>query len=88
MIRYTVVWSQQALDQVVTLWIEQPRDRQDLAQAVAETDTARSRDPFQAGRPLHEGIFVVALAVMRCLYTIREDERTVDVVFVAGYPRT
>jgi hypothetical protein len=70
MIRYTVVWSQQALDQVVTLWIEQPRD------------------PFQAGRPLHEGIFVVALAVMRCLYTIREDERTVDVVFVAGYPRT
>jgi hypothetical protein len=70
MIRYTVVWSQQALDQVVTLWIEQPRD------------------PFQAGRPLHEGIFVIALGVMRCLYTIREDDRIVDVVFVAGYPRT
>jgi hypothetical protein len=70
MIRYTVVWSQQALDQVVTLWIEQPRD------------------PFQAGRPLHEGIFVVALGVMRCLYTIREDDRIVDVVFAASYPRT
>ena len=90
MTRFTVVWSQSALDELAALWM-QAGDRNSLSEAVADVDVLLSREPARRGHPLHEGILAMSYGNLRFLSTIREQDLLVDVLvgtrtFSSGSP--
>ena len=84
MSRFTIVWSQQAVDQLAAIWLV-ASDRDQITAMVANVDALLSRDPAGIGQPLHEGIMVMLYGNIRCLYMIRDADRLVDVLVVTRH---
>lgn len=78
MTRFTVVWRQDALDQLAQCWLDAPH-RGAITISVQIVEEVLGRNPKAAGEHLSEGLYKVVAGVLRVLYTIREQEQTVCV---------
>ena len=81
MTRYTVVWEQSALDELTDLWLESP-DRNAVTAAAHAIDQTLVRDASTKGTELSEGLRAVFLPPLRRLFTVREEDRIVEVLRV------
>jgi hypothetical protein len=75
---YTVFWKQEAFDALAELWLE-VEDRNRLTDAANQVDRLLSRDPANAGVPLHEGLFSLNIPPLRVIFEIRDSDNSVEV---------
>jgi plasmid stabilization system protein ParE len=78
--RYTVTWRRTALRQLAHIW-NQAGDRAAVTQASHRVDQELAIDPDQKGRD-YFGDRVLAVPPLWALYTVRPDDRMVDVLQV------
>jgi plasmid stabilization system protein ParE len=78
MTRYTVTWLQSALDELARLWTE-ALDRQAVADAADRIDVLLGTNPLMQGQELSEGLRSLDLPPLHVLFTVREDDRLVEV---------
>ncbi len=81
MTRFTVVWVHSILDELAELWLNS-HDRDSVTEAVASIDADLSEDAFLKGTHLNEGLRELAIPPLRVLFTVRGDDRMVEVVRV------
>jgi len=81
MIRYTVVWVDSAQNELAELWTDGP-DRDAITAAAHAIDQELAIDPQNKGGELSEGLRAIFLPPLRALFTVREDDRIVEVLRV------
>jgi hypothetical protein len=85
MTRYTVVWAQQAIDQLAQLWME-GTDRSEVAEAGNAIDRELAVDPGSKGSEVREGLRSLDVPPLRVLFTVEEQDRLVKVLLVRRQP--
>lgn len=78
MTRYTVTWLQVALDELAQLWVTTD-DRQAMTDAANRIDALLGTNPAAHGQELSEGLLSLDVSPLRVLFTIREEDRLVEV---------
>lgn len=81
MMRYTVVWLQDALDDLTWMWLASD-DRAEITTATARLDAALASDPGGSGETVAEGIRRLAIPPLMAFFDIRAEDRIVEVVRV------
>ena len=81
MIRYTVVWVESAQGELAELWINGP-DREAMTAATQAIDKELAIDASHKGTELREGLRAIFSPPLRALFTVREDDRIVEVLRV------
>jgi hypothetical protein len=81
MSRFTVVWWDDALDELAQLWID-AADRAAINDAAFGIDVELSRSPDAKGREVSEGLWRIDFLPVRAYFTINEDDRLVTIVGV------
>jgi mRNA-degrading endonuclease RelE of RelBE toxin-antitoxin system len=81
MTRYTVVWSQEAQDQLADLWLDSP-NRQAVTRASDAVDRMLAGDPVAQSFDVREGLRGLRVPPLRVIFLVREADRIVDVVRV------
>ena len=81
MTRYTVVWVQSAQAELADLWLSAP-DRNATTAAAHAIDQELAVDASAAGAELREGLRALFAPPLRVLFTVREDDRIVEVLRV------
>jgi plasmid stabilization system protein ParE len=76
--RYTVVWAEEALDDLAEIWMS-ALDRDGIALASRTVDEALSEDPATCGIELSEGLRSFSIPPLKALFSIEEDDRLVRV---------
>jgi hypothetical protein len=78
MSHYTVLWLQQAQDELAQIWIEST-DRKAITSATATLDNLLATDPAQQGEELAEGLRRLTVQPLQVWFEVRELDRTVEV---------
>ena len=78
MTRYTVVWLEDAQDELAQIWLD-AEDRQAVTQASADIDPTLAVDPESKGDHLAEGLWRLRMPPLEVAFTIREQDRTVEI---------
>ncbi len=81
MIRCTVVWVESAQNELAELWLAGP-DREAVTAATHAIDQELAVDPQIRGVELSEGMRAFFSPPLRVLYTVREEDRIVEVLRV------
>ena len=81
MTRYTVIWVEDASDELAEIWMA-ALDRNAIAAAANVIDAELAEDAELKGGPLREGLRVVAHPPLRVLYSVNLDDRIVEVAWV------
>lgn len=81
MTRYTVVWVQSAVDELADIWLQAP-DRNVVTAASHAIDQILAEDAPMKGTELSEGLRAIFVPPLRCIFTIREDDRIIEVLRV------
>jgi hypothetical protein len=81
MTRYTVVWSQEALDLLAQIWISAD-DKQEVTAASDEIDRELAVDPESKGDLEGERIRVLRIPPLRVTFSVHVDDRIVRVSLV------
>ena len=81
MIRGTVVWVQDAQNDLAELWMVGP-DREAITAAAHAIDQELADDSLSKGIELNEGLRAYFSPPLRVLYIVREDDRVVEVLRV------
>jgi hypothetical protein len=81
MIRYTVVWVESAQNELAELWLQAP-DRNTVAAATYAIDRGLAEDASGKGIELSEGLRAFFSPPLRVLFSVREDDRVVEVLCV------
>jgi plasmid stabilization system protein ParE len=81
MIRYTVVWTKSARDQLATIWLD-AHDRNAITAAANEIDVHFSRDASAKGVELHEGLRALFVPPLKAIFAVSEDDAVVEVLRV------
>jgi hypothetical protein len=81
MVRYTVVWNDDTLEQLARIWVRSA-DKSAVTAAVAELDSRLSRDAPTKGTDILHGIRSLSATPLRVLFTVSEPDRLVRVVHV------
>jgi hypothetical protein len=76
--RYTVVWLQDAVDELGVIWLA-ATDRDAVTAASAEIDRALATDVATKGKPLSEGLRVFGAPPLRAVFSISKLDRKVAV---------
>ena len=79
MTRYTVVWLQEALDDLTWLWLA-ATDRAEVTAATAKLDALLASDPSVPSQSVSEGLRKLAVTPLTAFFEIREDDRLVEIV--------
>jgi hypothetical protein len=79
--RFTVVWWDDALDELAQLWID-ATDRAAINDAALSVDVELSRTPDSKGREVSEGLWRIDLSPIRAYYQLSEDDRLVTIIGV------
>ena len=82
MTRYTVVWVQSVEDELVELWLA-ANDRNDVTAATHAIEKELGSDAASKGGDLAEGLRALNMPPLRVIFTVRKDDRLVEVVRVA-----
>jgi hypothetical protein len=81
MTRYTVVWVESAIDELAELWIVST-DRNSIVAAVNVVDQELAIDASNKGTELSEALRAFFSPPPRVLFSVREEDRTVEVLRV------
>jgi hypothetical protein len=82
MAKFTVVWSDDALDELAELWLK-ARDRQSISKSVAFIDAQLAGNPELKGKHILHGIRDLPVYPLRVLFTVSEADRLARVVHVS-----
>jgi len=78
MTRYTVVWLEDAQDELARIWLD-AEDRQVVTQASADIDASLAVDPASKGDHLSEGLWRFRMPPLEVAFAIREQDRIVEI---------
>jgi plasmid stabilization system protein ParE len=81
MTRFTVIWSNEALNQLAQIWLAAV-DRPAVNAAAAAIDGQLANDPQSKGTALSEGLRALDVPPLHALFAVAEPDRLVHVVFV------
>jgi hypothetical protein len=81
MTRYTVVWLESAIDDLARFWMKTAY-QQALADSADLADDYLATDAHTKGENLAEGLRAVTVGLLRVYFTVREEDRTVEVAYV------
>lgn len=81
MARYTVVWNDEALNQLANSWLK-VADKASINSAVREIDACLAIDPVTKGLHVMHGLYDLAAPPLRVLFTVSEPDRIARVVHV------
>ena len=81
MTRYTVVWVQNAQGELADLWLSSP-NRDAVTTATDAIDRKLAEDAPKQGTELSEGLRSLFEPPLRVIFTVREDDRIVEVLRV------
>jgi plasmid stabilization system protein ParE len=81
MIHGTVVWVQDAQNDLAELWMVGP-DREAISAAAYAIDQELADDSLGKGIELSEGLRAYFSPPLRVLYTVREDDRIIEILRV------
>ena len=80
MSQFTVVWTQDAQDQLADLWIDAPRPRRKIiTAAVARIDAQLAKEPRRAAQRIREGLCSLEEEGLAVFFSISDDDRLVEV---------
>lgn len=78
---YTVVWLNEAIDELGEVWIA-AGDRKAVTAASAKIDIELANDAATKGRPLSEGLLVFDSPPLRAVYWINDVDLKVEILRV------
>jgi hypothetical protein len=78
---YTVNWTDDALNELASLWL-QASDPDEMTRAQATIDTLLARAPLHHGEAVREGLRRLIVPPLRVLYTVDTSARHVEVASV------
>ena len=81
MTRYIVVWVQSAQDELADLWMNAP-NRNAVTTAAHAIDQGLGEDARDKGGELSEGLRSLFAPPLKAIFTVREDDRIVEVLRV------
>jgi plasmid stabilization system protein ParE len=81
MARFTVVWEEDARNDLTDIWIR-ATDREAVAMAANEIDRMLSEEPQLRGIHACEGLRLFVVFPLRIYFFVRVEDRLVDVVSV------
>jgi plasmid stabilization system protein ParE len=79
--RYTVIWVEDASDELAEIWMAAV-DRHAVAAAANSIDAELAEDAEHKGGPLSEGLRVLAYPPLRVLFSVDAADRIVEVAWV------
>jgi hypothetical protein len=86
MSRFSVVFSDEAQDQLAQVWLDAGPERNAVTVASHAIEQALASDPLGCGEPEHEGLRKLDMPPLHVLYVVEEDARVVRVVLVRRTP--
>jgi len=86
MSRFTVVWLQDAQNQLAVLWMD-AADLRAVADAANAIDSVLATDALTVGVHLREGLYSFELPPLRVLYSVNNDDRIVEVASIKRLDR-
>lgn len=75
---YTVVWGNDAEDEIARLWLD-AQDRAALAAAVDAIDAVLGRDPFGVGESREGRRRILIVSPVGVIYSVKRQDRIVEV---------
>ena len=78
MSRYTVVWLQDAIDELGDIWLA-ASDRNSVTEASETIDRGLQNDAAIKGKPLSEGLRVYDALPLRAVFSVIDSDRKVEV---------
>ena len=81
MTRYSVVWVQSAEDELADLWLK-ASDPNAVTTAAHAIDQVLSENASVKGSELSEGLRSLSAPPLKTIFTVREDDRIVEVLRV------
>lgn len=81
MTRYTVVWVQSAEDELMEIWLA-AADKQQVSSAADALDQTLALDAAKKGIEIAEGLRAAFLSPLKLLFTVRDEDRIVEVLRV------
>lgn len=79
--RYTVVWDNDAIDQLARLWMTSA-DRESVKEAANKIDAELLNDPGNKGQAQTESLRTLTAEPLEVLFSIRDPDRLVRVLVV------
>jgi hypothetical protein len=79
---YTVVWRDEALNELASIWVKAPV-RNEITIAVDLIDAELSEDPASKGKAMLIGLLKYVAPPLQVLYEVENDERLARVLAVA-----
>jgi plasmid stabilization system protein ParE len=79
MTRYTVVWLQEALDELTWIWLA-ASDRAEVTAATAKLDALLVSDPSSSSQSVSDGLRKLIVKPLTAFFEVREDDRLVEIV--------
>jgi predicted trehalose synthase len=76
--RYTVVWLQDAINELGDIWLA-ATDRNAVSEASEEIDRALQSDAATKGKLLSEGLRVYDASPLRAVFSVSDSDRKVEV---------
>jgi len=82
---YTVVWSENAENDLLQIWIDSP-DRESITRAANEIDPTLHFDPILRGETYNPSTRVLKVWPLLALYRVFEQDRLVKVISIHPVP--
>jgi hypothetical protein len=82
---YTVVWSENAENELLQIWIDSP-DRESITRAANEIDPTLRFDPIVRGETYNPSTRVLKIWPLLVLYRVFEQDRLVKVISIHPVP--
>jgi hypothetical protein len=79
--RYTVDWSDDALDTLAAIWM-QATDPWAVTAAQATIDRLLAADPYRHGQAVSEGLYAIKVPPLKAQFEVSDGNRAVRVVSV------
>jgi hypothetical protein len=86
MIRFTVTWREDAIQELAQLWID-GNIRGAISAAALQIDSELSRDPLIKGQEVSEGLRRIDMKALRAYYIVSQEDRKVEIVGVRHAPQ-
>jgi hypothetical protein len=80
--RYTVVWHQEALDELARLWLD-AESRDPITLAASAIDRHLSTEAPEKGTAIPDNLRQLTIPPLRVLFAVSEDDRMVRILEVA-----
>ncbi len=86
MSRFTVVWTNEAIEQLAEIWLD-AADREKIVSVAESVDLELAVDPYWKSLEMSEGIRALVLPPLRILFSVSAEDRLVEVARITWIPR-